>query len=99
MLVKEISDEYGITVWDLIKGRSFFDLPTKLVDLGRVKVLVPEPVVQMGVDKMEEDEIKRLFSQGETKDVDFALEKGIINKVKSAQIPQNALFISININN
>lgn len=49
--------------------------------------------------KMEEDEIKRLFSQGETKDVDFALKKGIINKVKPAQIPQDALFVSININN
>lgn len=48
--------------------------------------------------RMEEDEIKRLFSEGETKDVTFALEKGIINEVKPAQIPGNALFISININ-
>lgn len=47
---------------------------------------------------IEEKEIKRLFSEGETKDVKFALEKGIIDKVKPAKIPQGALFISININ-
>jgi len=45
-----------------------------------------------------QEEIKKLFAQGETKDVQFALEKGIINEVKAVQIPQNALFISININ-
>lgn len=49
--------------------------------------------------KMSEAEIKELFSQGETKDADFALEKGIVNKIKPAQVPQDALFISININN
>ncbi len=48
--------------------------------------------------KMNEKEIKKLFSEGETKDVNFALEKGIINKIKPAQIPKDALFVSININ-
>lgn len=51
-----------------------------------------------GNTKMTEEEIKKLFSEGETKDVEFALEKGIINKVKPAQLPKEALFISININ-
>jgi ATP-dependent Clp protease protease subunit len=48
---------------------------------------------------MDDKEIKSLFNQGETKDINFALKKGIIDKVKPAQIPKNALFISININN
>ena len=47
---------------------------------------------------MTEKEIEKLFNEGETKDVSFALEKGIIHEVKAAQIPQDALFISININ-
>lgn len=43
-------------------------------------------------------EIKKLFKTGETKDVRFALKKGIIHKIKSAELPKDALFISININ-
>lgn len=49
--------------------------------------------------KMKESEIKKLFAQGETKDVDFALKRNFINEVKLPQIPKGALFISININN
>jgi ATP-dependent protease ClpP protease subunit len=48
--------------------------------------------------KITEDEIKKLFFEGETKNVQFALEKGIINKIEGAKIPQEAKFISININ-
>jgi ATP-dependent Clp protease protease subunit len=48
--------------------------------------------------KIEEEEITKLFAQGETKDVQFALQKGIINKIKAAEVPQQARFISININ-
>lgn len=43
-------------------------------------------------------EIKRLFSEGQTKDVRFALQKGIIDKIQLPQIPQNALTVTININ-
>lgn len=52
-----------------------------------------------GNTKMKEEEIKRLFREGETLNVESALEKGIINQVKPAQLPKDALFISININN
>jgi len=48
--------------------------------------------------KITDPEIKKLFEQGETKDVQFALEKGIIHEVKVAQVPQEGKFISININ-
>jgi ATP-dependent Clp protease, protease subunit len=43
-------------------------------------------------------EIKNSFDQGITRDVRFALKKGIIHKIKPAQIPQEAVFVSININ-
>lgn len=49
--------------------------------------------------KMEEKEIKELFAQGETKDANFALQKGIVNEIKLAEIPKDAPFITININN
>ena len=48
--------------------------------------------------KVKQNEVKKLFSQGETKNTQFALKKGIINKVKIAKIPKNAPFITININ-
>jgi ATP-dependent protease ClpP protease subunit len=51
-----------------------------------------------GNTKMKETTIKKLFSQGQTKDVAFALQEGIINEVKLPQIPQNASIVTININ-
>lgn len=51
-----------------------------------------------GSTKISDREIKRLFSEGQTKDVRFALQKGIIDKVQLPQIPQNALTVTININ-
>lgn len=48
--------------------------------------------------KITREEINKLFAQGETKDVDFALKNGIIHKISSAEVPQESRFISININ-
>lgn len=40
----EVSQTYGIGVWDFIKGSDlFFALPTMTISLGNVDVLVPEP--------------------------------------------------------
>lgn len=44
LVVQEISEEYRIGVWDLIKGRNFFSLPTQTVSFGSIDVLIPEPV-------------------------------------------------------
>ena len=52
-----------------------------------------------GNTKMKEAMIKKLFNQGETKDVNFALKFGIINKIKPPKIPQNSTIVTININN
>lgn len=48
--------------------------------------------------KLDIKEIEALFLEGETKNVDFALKKGLINEVKPAEVPQNAPFVSINVN-
>lgn len=42
-------------------------------------------------------ELKRLFTQGESKDPDFALSKGIISEIKNPAISKGAQIISFNI--
>jgi len=41
--------------------------------------------------------LKKLFAQGEAKNLDFALEKGIIHEVRDVSIPRNAQLLSINL--
>ncbi len=43
-------------------------------------------------------EIKELFHQGESKDISFAKDKGIIHDVREPAIPKDAPFITINLN-
>ncbi len=47
--------------------------------------------------KLTTEEIKALFSQGETKDAPFALDKGIINEIRNPTIPKDAPFFSFNL--
>ncbi len=42
-----------------------------------------------------ETELLSLFIQGESKDVDFAIEKGIIHEIKDVDIPDDAFHYSI----
>lgn len=48
--------------------------------------------------KLETKEIRELFHQGESKDLAFALEKGIIQEIRDAAIPKDAIVISFNLN-
>jgi len=48
--------------------------------------------------KITQEEMLKLFIQGETKGLDFAQEKGIIHGIKDPQIPKDAPLVSININ-
>ena len=48
--------------------------------------------------KLSKAEILRFFSEGESKDAEFAKEKGIINDIIKPAIPKDAPFITININ-
>lgn len=42
-------------------------------------------------------ELRDLFKQGESKGLEFALEKGLIQEVRHVEIPRNAQFLSLNI--
>lgn len=46
--------------------------------------------------KMTEVEIRELFRQGESKDLQFAIDKGIIDEVKDPVLPKDAPFITVN---
>jgi ATP-dependent Clp protease protease subunit len=48
--------------------------------------------------KLSEAEILRFFSEGESKDAEFAKEKGIIDDIIQPSIPKDAPFITINVN-
>lgn len=47
--------------------------------------------------KLTAEEIGSLFSQGETKDAAFALDKGIVREIRDPQIPKGAPFFSFNL--
>jgi len=51
-----------------------------------------------GKTSMKEETIKNLFAGGETKTADFALQVGIIDEIKVAEIPKDAPFVSVDIN-
>ena len=45
-----------------------------------------------------EKEVRELFHQGESKDLTFAKDKGIIHEVREPVIPKDAPFITMNLN-
>jgi ATP-dependent Clp protease protease subunit len=47
---------------------------------------------------LSEAEIRQLFHQGESKDLTFAIDRGIIHEVKDAGIPKDAPFMTVNLN-
>ena len=45
--------------------------------------------------KLTKDELESLFRQGESRDVKFALEKGIIDEIKAPAIPKGSIHLAI----
>jgi ATP-dependent protease ClpP protease subunit len=45
--------------------------------------------------KLTETELTALFTQGEGKDVNFALDKGIIHEIKIPSVPQGAIHLAM----
>jgi ATP-dependent Clp protease protease subunit len=80
-----------------------FNQPTSL-DKGKMKELLSglekdeNKIAGIISDRsgLSEKEIRKLFLQGEAKDLAFALEKGIIQEVRDAAIPNNSAVISLN---
>ena len=50
-----------------------------------------------GKSKMTEDELRELFHQGQAKDVQFALDKGIIHEIIVPAVPQGAIMLTFNL--
>jgi len=48
--------------------------------------------------KLTESEIRELFLQGESKDLQFAIDKGIIHEVREPVVPKDAPLITVNLN-
>jgi ATP-dependent Clp protease protease subunit len=46
--------------------------------------------------KMSLEDLEKLFGQGESKDATFAMQKGIIQEIKEAKVPDGAPFLSLN---
>jgi ATP-dependent protease ClpP protease subunit len=47
--------------------------------------------------RMNEAEIRELFRQGESKDLRFAVDKGVIHDIRPAAIPKDAPLITVNL--
>ncbi len=47
--------------------------------------------------KMTEVELRELFHQGQAKDVQFALDKGIIHEIKVPSVPPDAIMLTFNL--
>jgi ATP-dependent Clp protease protease subunit len=51
-----------------------------------------------GNTKLSEEEIRQLFLQGESKDLTFAMDKGVIQEIRDPAIPNDAQIVSLNLN-
>jgi ATP-dependent protease ClpP protease subunit len=88
---------HGIN-WNFAQGASltFFQLSESLSTFKQEETKIAYIVAER--TKMAEAEIRELFRQGESKDLQFAIEKGIIHEVKDPVVPENAPFITVNLN-
>jgi ATP-dependent protease ClpP protease subunit len=88
---------HGIN-WNFAAGSSltFFQLKENLSSFEREETKIASIIAER--TKMSEAEIRELFRQGESKDLQFAISKGIIQEVRDPSIPENAPLITVNLN-
>jgi ATP-dependent protease ClpP protease subunit len=88
---------HGIN-WNFTAGTSltFFQLKENLSSFEREETKIASIVAER--TKMSEAEIRELFRQGESKDLKFAVDKGIIDEVRDPVIPKDAPLITVNLN-
>lgn len=86
---------HGIS-WNFAQGASltFFQMTENLSSFKQEETKIAYIVSER--TKMSEAEIRELFRQGESKDLQFAIEKGIIDEVRDPSIPKDAPFITVN---
>ncbi len=88
---------HGIS-WNFAAGAAltFFQLRENLSSFEREETKIASIVAER--TKMTEPEIRELFRQGESKDLQFAVDKGIIAEVRDPAIPKDAPLITVNLN-
>lgn len=88
---------HGIN-WNFAAGASltFFQLKESLSSFEREETKIASIVAER--TRMTEVEIRELFRQGESKDLQFAIDKGIISEVRDPAIPKDAPLITVNLN-
>jgi ATP-dependent protease ClpP protease subunit len=87
---------HGIS-WNFGAGASltFFQLQENLSRFKQEETKIAYIVAER--TKMTEADIRELFRQGESKDLQFAIDKGIIAEVRDAAIPKDAPLITVNL--
>lgn len=88
---------HGIS-WNFAAGAalSFSQLKENLSSFEREESKLVSIIAER--TKMSETEVKELFRQGESKDLKFAIEKGVISEVKDPAVPKDAPLVTVNLN-
>jgi ATP-dependent Clp protease, protease subunit len=87
---------HGIN-WNFPQGASltFNQLTESLSLFKREETKIASIVTER--TKMTEPEIRELFRQGESKDLQFAVEKGIIHEIRDPLVPKDAPLVTVNL--
>jgi ATP-dependent protease ClpP protease subunit len=87
---------HGI-IWNFAAGAAltFFQLTESLSRFKQEETKIAYIVAER--TKMSETEIRELFREGESKDLQFAIEKGIIDEIRDPVVPKDAPLITVNL--
>lgn len=88
---------HGIT-WTFGAGASlsFSQLKENLSSFEREESKIVSILAER--TKMSEAEIKELFREGESKDLKFAIDKGVISEIREPAVPKDAPLVTVNLN-
>lgn len=88
---------HGIT-WNFQQGAAltFSQLQESVSSFKREEGKIAGIIAERS--KLTEPEIRELFLQGESKDLQFAIDKGIIHEIREPAIPKDAPLITVNLN-
>jgi len=88
---------HGIN-WNFATGASltYSQLKENLSSFEREEAKIASIIAER--TKMTEADIRELFRQGESKDLTFAINKGVIHEIKDPVIPKDAPLITVNLN-
>lgn len=88
---------HGIS-WNFAAGASlsFSQLKENLSSFEREESKLVSIIAER--TKMSEAEVKELFRQGESKDLKFAIDNGVIDEIREPSVPKDAPLVTVNLN-